>query len=41
MIEIIDQHPKCWKGKADAIIIIVNEISKAKLFKSQIREFSL
>ena len=41
MIEIIDQHPKFWKGKADGIIIIVNEISKAKLFKNQIRECSL
>ena len=41
MIEIIDQHPKFWKGKTDAIITIVNEISKPKIFKNQIRECSL
>ena len=41
MIEIIDQHPKFWKGKTDAIITIVNEISKVKIFQNQIRECSL
>ena len=41
MIEIIDQHPKFWKGKADTIISIVNEISKGKIFKNQIRECAL
>ena len=41
LIEIIDQHPKFWKGKADPIILIVNEISKAKIFQNQIRECSL
>ena len=41
MIEIIDQHPKFWKGKTDTIINIVNEISKAKIFQNQIRECSL
>ena len=41
MIEIIDQHPKFWKGKEDAIITIVNEISKGKIFKNQIRECAL
>ena len=41
MIEIIDQHPKFWKGKTDAIITIVNEISKPKIFNNQIRECSL
>ena len=41
MIEIIDQHPKFWKGKADTIINIVNEISKGKIFQNQIRECAL
>ena len=41
MIEIIDQHPKFWKGKEDTIITIVNEISKGKIFKNQIRECAL
>ena len=41
MIEIIDQHPKFWKGKADTIISIVNEISKGKIFQNQIRECAL
>ena len=41
MIEIIDQHPKFWKGKTDTIITIVNEISKPKIFTNQIRECSL
>ena len=41
MIEIIDQHPKFWKGKADTIINIVNEISKGKIFKNVIRECAL
>ena len=41
MIEIIDQHPKFWKGKTDTIINIVNEISKGKIFPNQIRECAL
>ena len=41
LIEIIDQHPKFWKGKADTIINIVNEISKGKIFQNQIRECAL
>ena len=41
MIEIIDQHPKFWKGKEDTIITIINEISKGKIFKNQIRECAL
>ena len=41
MIEIIDQHPKFWKGKTDTIINIVNEISKGKIFQNQIRECAL
>ena len=41
MIEIIDQHPKFWKGKTDIIINIVNEISKGKIFQNQIRECAL
>ena len=41
MIEIIDQHPKFWKGKTDTIITIVNEISKGKIFQNQIRECAL
>ena len=41
IIEIIDQHPKFWKGKTDDIIIIVNEISKVKIFQNQIRECAL
>ena len=41
MIEIIDLHSKFWKGKTDTIINIVNEISKGKIFKNQIRECAL
>ena len=41
LIEIIAQHPKFWKGKADTIINIVNEISKGKIFQNQIRECAL
>ena len=41
MIEIIDQHPKFWKGKTDTIITIVNEISKPKIFKNDLRECAL
>ena len=41
MIEIIDQHPKFWKGKTDIIINIVIEISKGKIFQNQIRECAL
>ena len=41
LIEIVDQHPKFWKGKTDTIINIVNEISKGKIFQNQIRELSL
>ena len=41
LIEIIDHHPKFWKGKADTIIPIVNEISKGKIFDNQIRECAL
>ena len=41
MIEIIDTWPKFWKGKTDTIINIVNEISKGKIFKNQIRECAL
>ena len=41
IIEIIDQHPKFWKGKTDDIITIVNEISKVKIFQNQIRECAL
>ena len=41
MIEIIDQHPKFWKGKTDTIITIVNEISKGKIFQNEIRECAL
>lgn len=41
MNEIIDQHPKFWKGKADLIINIVNEISKGKIFANEIRECAL
>jgi hypothetical protein len=37
MIDIVDQHPKFWKGKTDTIITIVNEISKAKIFQNSIR----
>ncbi len=41
MIEIIDQHPKFWKGKTDTIINIVSEISKGRIFQNQIRECAL
>ena len=41
MIDIVDQHPKFWKGKTDTIITIVNEISKAKIFQNSIRECAL
>ena len=41
MIDIVDQHPKFWKGKTDALITIVNEISKGKIFKNTIRECAL
>ena len=41
LIEIVDQHPKFWKGKTDTIINIVNEISKGKIFQNQIRECAL
>ena len=41
MIEIVEQHPKFWKGKTDAIITIVNEISKGKIFQNSIRECAL
>ena len=41
IIEIIDQHPKFWKGKTDTIINIVSEISKGRIFQNQIRECAL
>ena len=41
MIDIVDQHPKFWKGKTDTIITIVNEISKSKIFQNSIRECAL
>ena len=41
MNEIVDQHPKFWKGKTEDIINIVNEISKGKIFPNQIRECAL
>ena len=41
MIDIVDQHPKFWKGKTDTIITIVNEISKTKTFQNSLRECAL